>query len=663
MRLIARTLGCLALSATALLVVAAACAAAADASAPPLPVQRLIVKLRGTSAASAMQGAPQAVSALAAHAGFEVSATRHIVAGLHLLEVRGGGALASTLARLRADPRVEYAEPDERRHVLATPNDTLFSGQWYLQNTQLAAVDAVDAWDLTTGSAGVVVADLDTGVRFEHPDLRNATANRLLAGYDMIGGDSQGNFLTANDGDGRDPDASDPGDWVSAADQKNALFANCTLTNSTWHGTRVAGILAALSDNGEGIAGLSWSGWLLPVRVLGKCGGYDSDILAAMAWAAGLHVDGVPDNPYPARIINMSLGSVGSCPASYQQIIDQLLQLGVLVVVSAGNEGGPVDAPANCAGVAGVAAVRQVGTKVGFSSLGPEIALSAPGGNCVNTGAGEPCLFSIQTTTNTGKTAPVASTYTDQFNFNVGTSFSAPIVSGIAALMLSVNGNLTSEQLIARLQSGATTPFPAPQGVPVCHGPAEAGDLQTAECACTTQVCGAGMVNAHGAVLEALRPIAAVTLSGAVAPGTPVTLDGSGSAAACNANLASYQWTVVAPATNPPPIGNPTGAVATVIAPAAPASYTLMLTVTDDSGRSDSAQVIVTSSLASSGAPPRAGDTACLTPVSFTVAALPAGGAGGAPSGGGGGGGAADPVTLVTLLAALGALARRRRSQ
>ena len=661
MRLSVRTPGPLALCASALLVLTAQCASAAAASAPPPPVQRLIVKLRGASAASAMQGAPQAVSALAVRAGFEVSGTRHIVAGMHLLEVRSGGTLSNTLARLRADPRVEYAEPDERRHVLATPNDTLFSGQWHLQSTAVAAVDAVDAWDLTAGSAGVVIADLDTGVRFEHPDLRGTTANHLLAGYDMIGGDSQGNFLTANDGDGRDPDASDPGDWVSAADQKNALFASCTVTNSTWHGTRVAGILAALTDNGTGIAGLNWSGWLLPVRVLGKCGGYDSDILAAMAWAAGLHVDGVADNPYPARIINMSLGAVGSCPASYQQIIDQLLQLGVLVVVSAGNEGGPVDAPANCAGVAGVAAVRQVGTKVGFSSLGPEIALSAPGGNCVNTAAGEPCLFSIQTTTNTGTTAPEASTYTDQFNFNVGTSFSAPIVSGIAALMLSVNGNLTSEQLIARLQSGAMTPFPAPQGVPMCHVPAGAGDLQTAECACTTQVCGAGMVSAHGAVLEALRPIAAIALSGTVAPGTPVSLDGSGSAAACNANIASYQWTVLAPATNPPVISNPTAAIASVIAPAASANYTLMLTVTDDSGRSDSAQVIVTSTLASSGAPPRAGDSPCLTPVSFTVSSLPAGGAGGAPSGGGGGG-AADPVTLVTLLAALSALARRRRS-
>ena len=127
---------------------------------------------------------------------------------------------------------------------------------------------------------------------------------------------------------------------------------------------------------------MTWQGWIEPVRVLGKCGGYDSDILAGMAWAAGMSVSGVPPNPYPARIVNMSLGEVGSCQAfpAYQQMIDELAAAGVLVVVSAGNEGGPVDVPANCAGVVGVAGLRQVGTKVGYSSLGPEIALERPGG-------------------------------------------------------------------------------------------------------------------------------------------------------------------------------------------------------------------------------------------------------------------------------------------
>src|SRR5215472_10487785 len=104
-----------------------------------------------------------------------------------------------------------------------------------------------------------------------------------------------------------------------------------------------------------------------------------------MLWAGGVAVSGAAANPNPARIINMSLGGTGSCLANYIEAIGQLAAAGVLVVVSAGNEGGPVDTPANCPGVAAVAGLRQAGTKVGYSSLGPEIALGAPAGNCVDT--------------------------------------------------------------------------------------------------------------------------------------------------------------------------------------------------------------------------------------------------------------------------------------
>ena len=400
------------------------------------------------------------------------------------------------------------------------------------------------------------------------------------------------------------------------------------------------------------------------MRVLGKCGGYDSDIIAAMAWAAGNHVDGVPDNPYPARIINMSLGAPpgDACPRSYQQIVDELVSEGVLVVVSAGNEGGPVDVPANCAGVAAVAGLRHVGTKVGFSSLGPEVALSAPAGNCVNTGAGQPCLFSIETTSNTGTTSPAQNTYTDQFNINVGTSFSAPIVAGIAGLMLAVNGNLTAGQLIARLQLGATTPFPAPAGLPACHIPASATDLQTNECACTTDTCGAGMANAHGAVLQALRPIAAVSAAGHRARRgrgrarwqrqrrrlrgqdrrLPVDAGGAGQRAG-----ASRTPTRRTRASQPPRPRR---------------SYQLLLTVTDDAGRTDTAPVVITATRATSSAPATAGGNACLTSVVFDVSAPPRN----TPSGnssGGGGGGVLDPTTLVLTLACRGLLARRALRQ
>jgi serine protease len=627
------------------------------------PAARFIVKMRSNAASDAAHAAPERIGALASRAGLTLSEVRHISSGIHLMRVQaqpGGEPAAATLVRLRADPEVEYAELDQRRYAHATPDDPQFSGQWYLQNTQASAVNALGAWDLTTGSAGVVIADLDTGVRFDHPDLRSATANRLLPGYTMISAESQGTFLVANDGDARDADASDPGDWISSSDTKNPLFAGCKVVNSSWHGTRVAGILGAITNNQTGIAGMTWSGWILPVRVLGKCGGYDSDIIAAMAWAAGMHVAGVPDNPYPARVLNMSLGAAGSCPAPYQQIVDELVVAGVLVVVSAGNEGGPVDAPANCIGVAGIAGLRQVGTKVGFSSLGPQIALSAPAGNCVNTGAGQPCLFSIETLTNTGTTMPATNIYTDEMNFNVGTSFSAPIVSGIAGLMLAVNGNLTSGQLIARLQAGATTPFPVSSDptVPVCHVPAGPSDLQKTECSCTTSVCGAGMANAHGAVLEALRPIAAVALPATVTAGANVTLDGSGSAAACHASISTYQWTVVQPTSNPPTIQNANMAQASVVAPSAPTTYTLLLTVSDDAGRTDSAQVIVTSSSASTAAPARAGNNACLPAISYTVPPPTSGGAS-APSSRGGGG-ALDVFSVLAL--ALAGLASAVRS-
>jgi serine protease len=634
--------------------------AAAQEGPRAAPVERFIIKLRAPRQPAAQADMPARFGALAARHDLALQDTRHIVSDLHLMRAasRLGETQAQTLARLRADPEVELADPDVRRHILAAPDDALFGGQWYLQDGEPAAVNAVAAWDVTTGVPGVVIADLDTGVRFDHPDLRNATANRLLPGYDMIS-----DPLIANDGDGRDPDASDPGDWVSAADLKNSVLATCTVANSSWHGTRVAGILGAVTNNQIGIAGLMWQGWVEPVRVLGKCGGYDSDILAAMAWAAGMPVEGVPDNPYPAQIVNMSLGSVGPCTASYQQVISELLDAGVLVVVSAGNEGGPVDSPANCPGAVAVAGLRQVGTKVGFSSLGPEVTLSAPGGNCVNTGP--PCLFSIETTTNTGTTVPATNTYTDETNFNVGTSFSAPIVSGIAGLMLSVNGNLSPAQLLARLQAGAL-PFPVSSdpAVPMCHVPTGASDLQTNECSCTTGTCGAGMANANNAVLQALRPIAAIAVPSSVRAGTVVTLDGSGSAAACNAQVVSYQWTVVQPATNPPAIQNASSARASVIAPSGSGAYMLALTVTDDQGRTDTANVAVYAARVVSTASASAGDHACLAPVAYDVGAPASSGqASSGSAGGGGGGGALDLLMVLALAGSLVGVSRARRAR
>jgi serine protease len=576
------------------------------------PATRLIVKLRDAAPeqtrarAQSADAARATVAALAARTGVALRAARAITRDIHVVEVEPGApALEAALAKVRADASVVYAEPDERRYPHAVPDDPGFANQWYLQAVEASAIDAVSAWDVTVGSDGVVIADIDTGVRFEHPDLLIASAEgRLLPGYDFIEAD----LFIANDGDGRDDDPADPGDWMTADDLNEPGFGDCAISDSSWHGTRVAGILGALTNNSTGVAGVTWNAYILPVRVLGKCGGFDSDIIAGMLWAGGESVSGVPDNPFPAKIENLSLGSTASCNAAYQDTIETLAARGVLVVAAAGNEGGPVGTPASCPGAAGIAGLRHAGSKVGFSSLGPEIAVSAPGGNCVTTGPGDPCLFSLDTTTNTGTTTPATNTYTDQFNANFGTSFSAPIVSGIAGLMAAVNGNLNAAQLIARLQEGAT-PFPDTP-VEACHVPTGPGDLQTAECDCTTDTCGAGMANASAAVEAALRPIAAVdVVGGNVTPGAEITLDATRSAAACGQTVATWTWEVVDGTGDVAPGPEPGTAIA--VAPMS-GEFTVRLTVTDDVNRTDTADIVLTPTSATTTAPADAGSTPCL---------------------------------------------------
>jgi serine protease len=268
-------------------------------------------------------------------------------------------------------------------------------------------------------------------------------------------------------------------------------------------------LVAALTDNGIGMAGVAPGVRVLPVRVLGKCGGYDSDIIAGMRWAAGLSVPGAPANPYPARLINLSLGGDGVCSAAYQEAVDEATAAGTVIVASAGNSSGhAVASPASCGGVIAVAGLRHAGTKVGFSSLGPEVAISAPGGNCVNTAANSECLYPILTTTNSGETVPVGSTYTDSHNVSVGTSFSAPLVAGVAALALSLHPELTPWEVRDLLRATAR-PFPpvgsipSSSGVPECTQPQSnlvGMPVDQLECYCTTASCGAGMLDAGAAL-------------------------------------------------------------------------------------------------------------------------------------------------------------------
>ena len=597
------------------------------------------------------QTSPSDVTSLAARVGLKVAASRQLTPSMHvvfLTKTLYGSAVADALARLRADPAVKFADVDERRYPVALPNDPLFvpttgaSGQWYMntpsstpvtvegmQTTDLSATDAASAWGITTGSSGIVIADVDTGVRFDHPDLLRAGltgGGRLLPGYDFVGEDysstgvALGTFLAANDGDGWDPDPSDPGDWTSASDTQNALFANCTVENSSWHGTRVVGLLGAITNNDVGIAGMSWGSWILPVRALGKCGGYDSDIIAGIEWAAGMPVTGsggaVPDNPYPADIVNLSLGGSTTCPSDYQDALTTVTGMGVLVVASAGNSttavtsNSSVGAPANCSalvsGMIAVAGLRNVGTKVGYSSLGPEVGISAPAGNCINS-SGD-CQRSIDTTTNLGTTTPGTNSYTNETNSNLGTSFSAPIVAGIAALMRSVNYNLTPAQLVARVESSASV-FPSNTGsLPVCPNL----DSSTDECSCPPSgQCGNGMVNALSAVQAAQRPIAAVSLPTTISQGTSAVFDASASAAACGRSIASYAWT----ATGGVSIASGANAAQVSIFPG---SGTLILTVTDSAGATDTATISVSATSASSAAPASAGGTACPATLSTT---------------------------------------------
>jgi serine protease len=598
------------------------------------------------------------VAALAHRTGLAMARSRQMTPSMHVLFLRKtlyGADVISALKKLRTDPAVEFADVDQRRYAHSAPDDPLFappadvattntslrSGQWFMETpsaatimvngvaTQdLSATDAISAWAITTGSTGTVIADVDTGVRFDHPDsLRAGFGGRLLPGYDFVdqdynaSGSALGTFLIANDGDGWDPDPSDPGDWISGTDLTNPLFppASCgnPATNngpsdSSWHGTRVVGLLGALTNNGVGIAGMTWGPYILPVRALGKCGGYDSDIIAGMQWAAGMSVAGVPDNPYPADIINLSLGGSGTCPSQYQSLISTLSGMGVLVVASAGNGGSNVDAPGNCPGVLAVAGLRNVGTKVGYSSFGAEVGISAPAGNCVTSSGA--CLRSIDTTYNTGLTIPTVNSYTDQINPNLGTSFSAPIVSGVAALMRAVNANLTPTQLIARIKASATA-FPAnTANLPVCPAVVASTGSNPGECSCVPGQCGAGMVNAFNAVKAALNPIAAIAASGTT------VFDASGSVAACSLTIASYAWTVSGGLTIQ------SGANTAQVTVASTGSVgTLMLTVTDSAGHVDGTASV---SFSASGAAtvkapssPGTAATACPTPLTVTLTA------------------------------------------
>ncbi len=414
-------------------------------------------------------------------------------------------ALAKQLA---AHPAVDWVEPNVREKRLSMPTDPLAGQQWWLRaaggnnqsahDRQRGNPGFLSAWTSglpgATGRPSAVVAVLDTGIT-PHPDLDG----RLLPGYDFVS-----EVLFSGDGDGRDDDPSDPGDWVSADDRNDPRYAHCAEQPSSWHGTVIAGMLAAGTNNGIGVAAMSHDGRVLPVRVAGKCGATVVDIIDGMRWAAGLRVNGVPLNPHPARIVNVSFGGNDVCGNAYQSAADELRAAGVVIVAAAGNDHGHVARPANCRGVVGVMPLNRDGFKAHYANFGPALSdsgVATVGGDDSGGGAwgallGDTGLVSVW---NDGRQGPGQAGYAALY----GSSFAAPVVSGTLALMLSVNPELSAAQLVDGLRRSARPHVTSPH-IGVCSS------SNPGRCLCTTSTCGAGIVDAAQALAYAANPQAYV---------------------------------------------------------------------------------------------------------------------------------------------------------
>lgn len=508
---------------------------------------RLIVKYRSTAlpkaaVATGLQPEQTRRAGNAAHAfGSTLTALRQTAQGAQVFKLDralDAASVAQMAEQLRRDDStVEYAEPDLRMFAHWTPSDPAYGWQWDLHDP-VAGIRAPGAWDRSSGQ-GVTVAVLDTGYT-PHTDL----LPNIVGGHDFIADAGR-----ARDGGGRDASAIDEGDWRYAGECA-APMANAS--NSSWHGSHVAGTIAAAANNGQGIAGIAYGARILPVRVLGKCGGYTSDIADGIIWAAGGQVSGAPGNGYPARVLNLSLGGTGACGQTYQNAINTARSLGALVVVSAGNDNADVAnaTPANCLGVMAIAATDTQGGKASFSNHGYGITLAAPG-------------VSIYSLYNTGTTVPAAQSY----SYMQGTSMAAPHVAGVAALMFSVNPYLNDRDVERKLRASAR-PFPA---------------------SCTN--CGVGLLDANAAVAtaqgnSAIAPTVEIVqppFSGGLGVTTREAFASDGQAPY------SYHWTVSNSSFR---LESPT-ARSTKISASVPycefVSSNLTITVTDALGRTGSA--------------------------------------------------------------------------
>ncbi|WP_240974588.1 S8 family serine peptidase [Crystallibacter degradans] len=425
---------------------------------------RFVVKFKEKAGRSSA-GRAHAYGKTAKDLGISVKEVRTTATGARVIETAAtldSTASEDLVAGLEANPDVAYVEPDPLlQPAAAAPNDELYELQWNFWEEQ-AGLRVPGAWDTGRGE-GAVVAVVDTGIT-NHSDL---TAN-VLPGYDMISDPAM-----SRDGNGRDPDAHDAGDWYGAYE----CGSNTGGSGSSWHGTHVAGIVAAVTGNGQGVAGVAPDAKVLPVRALGACGGYMSDIADGIIWAAGGTVPGVPANPNPADVVNMSLGGSGACSNTSQAAIDYAYNAGAAVVVAAGNENQDAlnSNPANCEHVITVAASGREGNRAEYSNYGSVVDVTAPGGDMSTD-----FTSGIASTLNDGATVPGAESYF----YSQGTSMAAPHVAGVAALMIAGSGGTMTPAAVEQRLKDTARPLPG-----VC-----------------TAGCGAGLVDAAAAVGSAPSP-------------------------------------------------------------------------------------------------------------------------------------------------------------
>lgn len=421
---------------------------------------------------------------------------------------------AALMRQIAADPNVKAVYPDRLRQIARQavakpgpnvqpayiPNDPDFiEYQWHMlapdgtetydggPNRGGANVPA--AWDLADGS-GITIAILDTGIT-AHPDVDTSFAD---AGYDFI----TDAFVSGRETDDRVPGGWDLGDWTIGY----AGAETCQQRYSSWHGTHVGSTAGAQhTDNAVGMTGIAYNANVVPIRVLGHCGGYDTDISDAIVWAAGGTVDGMPANPNPAQVINLSLGGAGACQTYEADAIAQANALGAVVVVAAGNQGSNAEgySPGNCPGVINVASNGVTSRRAYYSNYGAEIDISAPGGGVyANDGSGGSQIYDgfIWQAINPSDTTPMPADEiapdgsNGGYGGSAGTSQAAPHVTGVIALMQGARLDaemplLTPDEVLDILQDTATPFTVAPTA---------------------SQPIGAGIVNAAAAVAKAIEP-------------------------------------------------------------------------------------------------------------------------------------------------------------